>query len=67
MNGFPAAWRDRNICVMGLGYVGLTFAVVMADVGFSVHGVEIADNVVRDLLEGKPHFHEPVSPAGSRG
>ena len=59
MNGFPAAWRDRNICVMGLGYVGLTFAVVMADVGFSVHGVEIRDNVVRDLLEGKPHFHEP--------
>ncbi len=44
---------------MGLGYVGLTLAVAMADVGFNVHGVEIRADVVRDLLLGQPHFHEP--------
>jgi UDP-N-acetyl-D-mannosaminuronic acid dehydrogenase len=51
--------RDRKICIMGLGYVGLTLAVVMAEVGFDVQGVEIRDDVVRDLARGKPHFHEP--------
>ncbi len=56
---FPESMRDRNVCVMGLGYVGLTLAVAMADVGFNVHGVEIRANVVRDLLRGQPHFHEP--------
>ena len=59
MNEFPDSMRDRNVCVMGLGYVGLTLAVAMADVGFNVHGVEIRANVVRDLLHGQPHFHEP--------
>jgi nucleotide sugar dehydrogenase len=39
--------------------VGLTLAVVMAEVGFDVQGVEIRDDVVRDLARGKPHFHEP--------
>jgi UDP-N-acetyl-D-mannosaminuronic acid dehydrogenase len=51
--------RDHKICIMGLGYVGLTLAVVMAEVGFDVQGVEIRDDVVRDLARGKPHFHEP--------
>jgi nucleotide sugar dehydrogenase len=59
MNDFSVSLRDRNVCVMGLGYVGLTFAVAMADVGFNVHGVEIRETVVRDLLQGRPHFHEP--------
>ena len=51
--------RDRKICIMGLGYVGLTLAVVMAEVGFDVQGVEIRDDIVRGLAQGKPHFHEP--------
>jgi len=59
MSDFPDALRDRNVCIMGLGYVGLTLAVVMADVGFRVHGVEIRESVVRSLLQGEPHFHEP--------
>src|SRR6266851_2740829 len=51
--------RDRNICIMGMGYVGVTLAVVMAEVGFHVQGVEIHEDVVRGLAQGKPHFHEP--------
>ena len=50
---------DENICVLGLGYVGLTLAVAMADAGFRVHGVEIRDEVLDLLDKGKPHFHEP--------
>jgi nucleotide sugar dehydrogenase len=52
-------FRDRKICIMGLGYVGLTLAVVMAEVGFDVQGVEIRGDLVRGLAQGKPHFHEP--------
>ena len=52
-------FRDRRVCVLGLGYVGLTLAVAMADVGFEVVGIEIRDSV-RDLLaQGKAHFYEP--------
>jgi nucleotide sugar dehydrogenase len=44
---------------MGLGYVGLTLASTLADVGFNVCGVEIRDNVLAMLEKGEAHFHEP--------
>lgn len=50
---------DRDVCVLGLGYVGLTLAAVMADVGFNVTGVEIREEVVNGLRKGKAHFFEP--------
>jgi nucleotide sugar dehydrogenase len=59
MNSIPSCFEDRTICIMGLGYVGLTLAVVMADVGFDVIGVEIRDDVLKCLERGEPHFHEP--------
>lgn len=52
------SFRDRQVCVLGLGYVGLTLAVTMADVGFHVIGVEIRDTVLDALAQGKPHFRE---------
>jgi UDP-N-acetyl-D-mannosaminuronic acid dehydrogenase len=52
-------YADRRVCVIGLGYVGLTLAVAMADVGFDVAGVEVNEAVLASLLQGKPHFHEP--------
>ncbi len=52
-------FRDNKICVLGLGYVGLTLAVAMADVGFEVLGVEIRDDVLELLNKGEAHFHEP--------
>jgi nucleotide sugar dehydrogenase len=51
--------KDHTVCVLGLGYVGLTLAVAMADVGFHVVGVEIRDSVLDLLRRGEPHFHEP--------
>lgn len=51
--------RDHSVCVLGLGYVGLTLAVAMADVGFRVLGVEIRQQVLDLLGRGEPHFHEP--------
>ena len=50
---------DRNVCVLGLGYVGLTLAIALADRGFQVHGVEVRKDVLDGLAKGKPHFWEP--------
>ena len=55
----PDNFKDKNICVMGLGYVGLTLATAMADVGFNVYGIEIRDEVLDGLKNGIPHFYEP--------
>lgn len=52
-------FKDKRVCVLGLGYVGLTLAVAMADVGFHVLGVEIRDSVIKGLEQGMAHFHEP--------
>ncbi len=48
----------EQICVIGLGYVGLTLAVTMANVGYSVHGLEVRQDVLDKLAEGKPTFYE---------
>ncbi len=48
----PNGFEDRQVCVMGLGYVGLTLAAAMADVGFKVLGVEIRPDVIEMLARG---------------
>lgn len=55
----PHAFADRSVCVLGLGYVGLTLASTMASIGFRVWGVEIREEVVEGLQRGQPHFFEP--------
>lgn len=50
---------DRSVCVLGLGYVGLTLATVLAGAGFQVQGVEVREDVVDQLRRGEPHFFEP--------
>ncbi len=48
----------RHIVVVGLGYVGLTMAVVMADAGFMVTGVEVDANKCEMLNRGESYIHE---------
>ena len=55
----PSSYKDTSICVMGLGYVGLTLAVTLADIGFKLYGIEIKDDVLNKLKKGVPHFFEP--------
>lgn len=55
----PVDYADRNICILGLGFVGLTLATVMADVGFQVTGIEIRDELIDLIASGKAHFFEP--------
>ncbi len=55
----PSTYPDRNVCVIGCGYVGLTLAVAMADCGFRVQGVEIRADILDALKRMQPHFFEP--------
>ena len=52
--------RDvQTVCVVGLGYIGLPTAAILADTGYDVHGMDISDHVVRSVNSGRLHFHEP--------
>ena len=48
----------RHVVVVGLGYVGLTLALVLADVGFMVTGVDVDRNRVEALQSGISYVHE---------
>jgi nucleotide sugar dehydrogenase len=50
--------KGQTVVILGLGYVGLTLAVVMAERGFRVVGVEIQERVVELTNRGIPHFFE---------
>ena len=49
----------RTICIMGLGYIGLPTAAVLASRGHRVHGVDPKATVVDSINEGRAHFSEP--------
>ncbi len=49
----------KNICVIGLGYVGLPTAAVFASRGVQVLGVDIDETTVALINKGKVHIVEP--------
>jgi len=50
--------RFKQIGVVGLGYVGLTLALTLSDLGSQVRGFDINKNVRDSLSKGKPTFYE---------
>ena len=50
--------EDNHICIVGLGYVGLTLAVAMAEAGFQVSGVERNAAVAAIIRSGRALFSE---------
>ena len=51
--------RNRTICVVGLGYIGLPTAALLANRGYKVHGVEVVQSTVDTINHGKIHIVEP--------
>ena len=49
----------KSCCVIGLGYIGLPTAIILAKSGFIVNGVDIKEDLVRNLNKGLTHFKEP--------
>lgn len=48
----------KSICVVGLGYIGLPTAVMFANHGVKVHGVDVNQAAVRSIQEKKLHIEE---------
>lgn len=49
----------KKVCVIGLGYIGLPTAALLANRGYEVHGVDIVQSTVDTINEGKIHIVEP--------
>ncbi len=50
--------NDKKICVVGLGYVGLTLGVTLAYKGLDVFGAEVNSEILDSLKNKKAHFNE---------
>ena len=50
--------KKKTVCVIGLGYIGLPTAALLANKGFSVLGVDVKEEVVSIINEGKIHIIE---------
>lgn len=49
----------KDICIVGLGYIGLPSAALLANRGFSIHGVDIDEKTVEIINRGEIHIVEP--------
>lgn len=48
-----------NVTIMGLGYIGLPTAALIASKGIAVHGVDVNKKIVDTLNKGRIHIVEP--------
>jgi len=48
-----------KICVVGLGYIGLPTAALLANKGYDVHGVDVVQTTVDTINRGEIHIVEP--------
>jgi UDP-N-acetyl-D-mannosaminuronic acid dehydrogenase len=51
--------QNKKICVIGLGYIGLPTAALLANRGYDVHGVDVVQSTVDIINQGKIHIVEP--------
>jgi len=51
--------KSKKICVIGLGYIGLPSASLLASKGYFVHGVDVNKAVIDALNQGDVLIHEP--------
>nr|WP_314179624.1 UDP-N-acetyl-D-mannosamine dehydrogenase [uncultured Campylobacter sp.] len=49
----------QKVCVVGLGYIGLPTAALLANKGYKVHGVDVVKSTVDTINQGKIHIVEP--------
>jgi len=49
----------RSVTMMGLGYIGLPTAAVIASRGFDVVGVDVNEDIVNKISSAQIHIYEP--------
>lgn len=50
--------KKPEVCVVGLGYIGLPTAAIIARSGCRVLGVDVSERVVNTIAEGRIHIEE---------
>ncbi len=50
---------NKRVCVIGLGYIGLPTAALLANRGYEVHGVDVVQSTVDTINRGGIHIIEP--------
>ena len=51
--------KSKTISVIGLGYIGLPTAALLANLNYKVIGIDTNESAIRIIDQGKPHFFEP--------
>jgi len=51
--------KFERVCILGLGYIGLPTASMLANHGVQVLGVDTNPRIIETLQSGKIHIHEP--------
>ncbi len=51
--------QQRHVCVIGLGYIGLPTSAVLAAAGHRITGVDVSQEVVDIINQGRIHIVEP--------
>jgi UDP-N-acetyl-D-mannosaminuronic acid dehydrogenase len=51
--------NNKTICIVGLGYIGLPTAALLAENGYNVIGVDINEHIVQTINQGNIHIVEP--------
>lgn len=51
--------NNDKICVLGMGFIGLTLATTLAEAGFNVLGVDVLPEVIDRLKKKECYFFEP--------
>jgi len=49
----------KSICILGLGYIGLPTAALLANKGFMIYGVDVVQSTVDTVNRGGIHIIEP--------
>ncbi|PLY05614.1 MAG: UDP-N-acetyl-D-mannosamine dehydrogenase [Arcobacter sp.] len=50
---------SKKVCVIGLGYIGLPTAALLANRGYDIHGVDVVKSTVDTINRGEIHIVEP--------
>ena len=50
--------KKKTVCVIGLGYIGLPTAALIANKGYSVFGVDVNEEIISTINKGKIHIVE---------
>jgi len=51
--------KIKKVCIIGLGYIGLPTAALLANKGYSIHGVDLDQKTVDTINRGEIHIVEP--------